>query len=235
MVMKPWYKADPALYARTEFETLAAFPDLRFGVVEGRVNLTGPFRLIHNGEEIDRYEIEVLIPNDFPRSAPEVYETAGRIRRVADEHVYISGRVCLFVPGEKWRYWPEGGTLVDFLRGPVLSYFIGHAHYELTGEWPLGERSHGPEGVFEAYEEMLGTHDRDVIIEFLRVLAHPAPKGHWTCPCTSGRRLRDCHRSLIADLRVKITPEEAALALRYATITPGEAIGHEQLAANRKG
>lgn len=213
---RPWFRADPELFARVREETTAAFPLLRLGVREGKVVLAGPFPLVHEEVEWDRYEIEVVLPDDFPDGAPLVFETAGRIKRLAQEHAYASGRVCLFVPGERWKYWPEGESLVAFLQGAVRSYLIAHAIYECTGEWVFGERPHGAAGVYEAYREMTGMPDDAAAMRFLEALATPiAPKGHHPCPCGSGQRLRACHAALVRDLRSKITPAEAAESIRY--------------------
>lgn len=210
---KPWHRADPALYERVQAETTARYPELAFEVRGELVWLAGPLPLRDaRGVEIGRYEIAVRLPRDYPRGAPDLYETGGKIARTADEHMYPSGRACLFVEGERWQHWPEGSTLVDFIDGPVLAYLIGHAHYTLKGSWPQGERSHGAGGILESYGELLGTDDADVIEAYIDVLAANNPKGHWVCPCGSGERLRRCHRDHVNDLREKVRPGDARKA-----------------------
>jgi hypothetical protein len=35
-------------------------------------------------------------------------------------------------------------------------------------------------------------------------------KGHWSCPCRAGRRVRDCHFSLVKELRARMPRSEAS-------------------------
>lgn len=212
--MKPWYKKDPATLEREKAETLGAFPELSFSLEQGKVWVSGPLVLRNEaGREVDRYEIAICLPDDYPRSVPTLFETGGKVRRHEDEHAYSNGEICLFVFGERWQHWPVGKTLRDFIEGPVRGYFIAHAHFRQTGDWPWGDRSHSEVGIFESYGELLGTNDRAVILRYLHALAHERPKGHWLCPCGSGKRLRECHRDRVQELRAIINQEEAARAL----------------------
>lgn len=210
---RAWHHRDRDLFAQTVQEVAAEYPDLRLSVRNGLVYCTGSFLLLKAGQEVDRYEIEVKLPADFPAGVPTVYERAGRIPRIADHHRNRDGSVCLFAPGERWRYWPEGAGLVEFLRGPVQAYFVGHAIYELTGKWPFGERSHGAAGIFEAYSDLLGTEDQRTIVRYLDALARRKLAPHRACPCGSGRSLSRCHRDAVVALRRKVRWKEARQAL----------------------
>jgi hypothetical protein len=68
---------------------------------------------------------------------------------------------------------------------------------------------HGAEGVRTSYRELLGTEDDDVIHGYLACLAAKQVKGHWWCPCGSGKRLRDCHVTQV------LSPADALKSLRY--------------------
>lgn len=220
-----WYKADPAFYERTKKETVAAYPELVFELRGNAVWVTGPFRLMHNGEEVERYDVAIRLPDDFPEGVPDVFETGGKIRRHADEHTYGNGRACLFVDGERWMHWPRGGTLVDFLNGPVHAHFLGHLHYKINGTWAFGQRSHGAAGIVEAYGEMIGSDDRAVVEAYLDVLCMSTMKGHVWCPCRSGRRLRDCHREQVITLRSNISMREATSARKHLMFDNGNGVG----------
>jgi hypothetical protein len=218
-----WFRKDPAFFERMRLETEAAYPELRFEMRGSHLWLSGPFRLLDEaGRELTRYQIALRLPDDFPAVVPDLFETAGRIHPVAAHHAFKDGHACLWVSGERWIHWPRGSTLVDFLDGPVRSHLLGHAHFEITGKWPNGARSHGPEGVFESYCEMLDLTDREQILEFLRLLGRDqAPRGHWPCPCGSGKRLRACHGPRVWELRDKISPREASAALAHANADSG--------------
>lgn len=39
------------------------------------------------------------------------------------------------------------------------------------------------------------------------------PKGHETCPCNSGKKLRNCHRDVLYDARQRVAWQHAAYDL----------------------
>ena len=164
-------------------------------------------------QEVDRYQVKITVSDDFPRSLPVVFETAGRIPPDADHHMYGNGSACLFAPGERWRYWPTGSRFVDFLDGPVRSFFIGQALFELTGEWPFGQRSHGAKGIIEAYGEMIRSRNPAVVVRYLEVLSRRKLRPRSPCPCRSGNPMHSCHLPKIASLRAKVPYRDARHAL----------------------
>jgi hypothetical protein len=178
---------------------LGKYPELRVVLERETIYLSGSFPVVHEGEILDRFQIAISLPHDFPRSIPVLRETGGRIPRVKDRHINPeSGEACPIVP-EEWLLLPiEQRTVMAFLDGPVRNFFIGQALVERGLPWPYGERNHGRPGLIQSYGEMLGITDEAAIPDYLDCLSHQRIKGHWNCPCGSGRRLRDCH---IKDLK----------------------------------
>src|SRR3546814_10701167 len=77
----------------------------------------------------------------------------------------------------------------------------------LTGKWPFGERAHGTPGLEEAYADALGIPNRRrSLLYHLRLLSQDWPKGHWSCPCGSGKRLRHCHRDEAMAIHQRVPP-----------------------------
>jgi len=209
---RPWHKADPGRLEKMRAEVQAAYPNLHFYPQSDRVLVRGTLPIIHEGEELDRYAVEIVLLSDYPDILPLVFEVGGRVRRDADHHINReTGEACLFVPDERWRVCPSSMGFLEFLDGPVRNFFLGQSLFRLTGEWPFGQRPHGADGIREYYSELLGTEDVTVILGYLECLSRSVLKGHWACPCGSGKRLRDCHRTQIEDLRAKMP---AAVALR---------------------
>lgn len=194
-------------------EVDAKFPDLKVEVRDRATEIVGPLRLLERDQEIDRFQIRIVLPDDYPRGVPDVYEVGGRIPCSATHHMYADGRACLFAPGERWRHWPRGKGIVDFIDGPVRSYFIGQALFELTGEWPFGQRSHGASGILEAFGDMLRTRNPRTIVRYLGVLSRKKLRPLSQCPCGSQLPIHSCHRRKLADLRSKISYREARRAL----------------------
>jgi hypothetical protein len=236
MTKRAWHRQVPELYAQVEAAVAAAYPGLSSAVRNGLIHFTGPFVLVDAlGTEVDRYEIDIRLPANFPKGVPEARETAGRIPRTPDHHCYSDGTLCLFAPGERWRYWPEGQGLLEFLRGPVQSYFVGHSIYELTGQWTFGERSHGSRGIIEAYSDLIGSTDAKTLIRYLSAMARPKLAPHRACPCGSSRRISVCHRSLVQSLRRKVHWREAKQALTTLALAHGSLFRGSRYIRLRRG
>jgi len=89
------------------------------------------------------------------------------------------------------------------------NYFICQGVVENGHPWPMEQLGHGADGIRMFYSELLGTGDDAVICGYLVCLAADRVKGHWSCPCGSGRRLRDCHFASVLELRNNISPTDA--------------------------
>ena len=213
--MKKWYIQNPSLFQ--DFKQLLSleYPTLRVQLKNGIVYVRGRLVIEHskNTKVVDSCSIEIEIPDDYPKSIPVVRETERRFPINVDRHFDSDGRACLFVRDEQYKYYPEGASIVDFIRGPVHSFFLSQIYFDLKKRWLYGERRHGVDGIIDFYGEELGTKDKSVIIEFLRYLTRKELKGHWYCYCGSGKRLRDCHYNRVRDFRSKIPRDVAKKSL----------------------
>lgn len=200
-----WHRQNPTLFEKEKLEVEAAFPQLHFHVDNDVVFIRGSFPVVYEGKELDHYSIEIELPRSYPESLPIVRETGGRIPCTADRHMNSQERTaCVMLPDERWRLWPQGSGLLAYLSGPLRNFFLGQSVVDTGEPWPFGEWGHGAKGIVEYYSTLLKTDDIGVIAGFLEYLAKKKTKGHWPCPCGSGKRLRDCHRELVRDLRDKI-------------------------------
>lgn len=196
----PWFKRNPVFFEKLKADVAACYPNLHFSVRENQVFLTGSFPIEHEGQIIDHYAIEIEFPQTYPKGIPLVREVGGRIPRTPDRHIYATEDVCLFLPLEVSSAYPEGTSLLAFLNGPVQSFFVGQSIFELTGEWPFGQRSHGDEGYAEYVTEVTGVKDKDAIYRFILAMQKDEIKGYWDCPCGSGKKLRNCHLQQVLKL-----------------------------------
>ena len=167
---KPWFRVRPKFLEGIRSDLRTRYPDLQLIEKGDAVYLRGSFPIVHDGQTLDRYQIEIGFPSDYPKSLPTVREVGGRIPRVLDRHVIPSnGNACLFV-GEDWLLSVgREPTFVEFLEGPVRNFFLGQSLVEAGKPWPFGERSHGKKGVLETYGEWFGTKDEAAIARFLAV------------------------------------------------------------------
>lgn len=208
--MKIWHKENPKLLEALKKSIEENFPTLHFVMEKDVVFIRGA---LHLPELNDFYSIEIELLPDYPKSVPLVREIGGRIRRNGIRHIWTSGDCCLFVEEETFRYYPEGTTIKDFIQKIVTGHFINQKHFELTGKWLNGDRSHGIEGKLEFYEEELKTKNRYAIFRFIQSLAKDHIKDYQICFCGSRKKLGNCHFRFLKEYRKKIKPEIARKTL----------------------
>jgi hypothetical protein len=207
---KPWHLQNPERLEEVRLSLREKYPNLHLYPKGDVVLIKGSFPVAHEGKIIDRFQVEIILLPDYPHSAPLVCEVGGRIPQTLDRHVYEEfGVSCILLPDERMDVCPPGTSLVEFLDGPVRNYFLGQSLVELGQPWPFGEYSHGTLGRIEYYQEILETEDASVILRYLECLAKMQIKGHWFCPCGSGKKLRTCHIEKLFSLRKKIPPKVA--------------------------
>lgn len=143
----------------------------------------------------DEFELEILIPWNYPIDLPEVKETAGRVVRSKYEHIFQGDNLCLGATCDLIDCLQSSHSLLEYLDKVIPSYLFGFLYFEEYGVAPpFGERSHGYAGLKEAYKERYGVTEDIPLYNLLYTLGRGVPlRGHILCPCGSGKRLRDCH------------------------------------------
>ena len=126
----------------------------------------------------DVYEIEIRL-NDLRHDKPKVFETGGRIIRLARElsksiidlHLYPDNGDCclgLFLPN-------SNETLSEYVLRKVYPYFVWQAYFSKYRKVPpVGEWPHGALGQQE-------------FLMHIRTIGR-----HQPCPCGSGKKFKDC-------------------------------------------
>lgn len=222
----------PGVLTLEEVKAAIAFdqPRLRAAANGAGIRVHGSYLVFENGAvanpagPISEFDIEMALPDRYPRREPRVFEVGGRIPREPDRHINPDGDCCVTV-WEHWLLTARDHSFAAYLNGPVNEFFLGQYWYEKTGTWPFGERPHGQKGLVEAYADVLGIPPRKKdLTYYLRLLSQDWPKGHWLCPCGNGKRLRYCHRAELAGLHDKVPPRMAKLMLgRLVSQEPGPA------------
>ncbi len=210
---KVWFKTHPELLEKLKEDISSDFPNLNVYVEGDTVFVRGDFPIKYEDTIPDRYKIEIEVPYDYPDSIPVVRDIGGRIPRTPEFHMFSDGRCCLFVPDAKEEVLPKGSSFLDFLNGPVRNFFLGQALVFRGQPWPFGERAHGLNGIMEYLTELVGTPDLQTIVNYLNYMSRPNVKGHWPCPCGSGKCLRNCHFKHLLQLREKKSPQESRKSL----------------------
>jgi hypothetical protein len=226
-LMIPWFKSNRKLF-REERAALASAAPLLGMVIVGpsfRLNsklvmkqesvvIRGTYGISmpDSAQQIE-YGIAILMPNKYPKQLPHLFCNDPKLPiGVIDRHIMIDGSACLGVYADIMTRWSLKPSIVNFLENFVAPFLVWQAYYDAHQKPPFwGERSHFAEGVIEYYAELLGINSRKTVVEFMRLLARKnRPKGHETCPCGSGEKLRNCHRELLYSTCEKVSSQHVA-------------------------
>tara|TARA_R110002072_G_scaffold243698_2_gene402897 strand:- start:12336 stop:13028 length:693 start_codon:yes stop_codon:yes gene_type:complete len=174
------------------------------------VEIAGSFPVKgESGAVLERFNIKIVLGKSFPKTLPKVWEVSGRIPREIDRHMYSDGKACIIHPDDRWRCFPEGSSLLDYIKGPIYNFFLSQLYWEEYGEWPFGEWKHGRVGNYEFYRDMFGVNSNLAVHRILKELSKAESTIGGRCPCYSGKKVEDCCLDKINDLRNKMSPEVA--------------------------
>jgi hypothetical protein len=200
----PWFAIAPERYSELRTQLEARYPTLHAVETEGSIAVSGAFAVIHEGMELDWYQIKAVLPDEYPEWPPVAWEIGGRIPRVPDRHVSGDGSLCLAVPEDLWLACEGNFELPKFIEGPVRTFLLRNSLVEQGQGWPHGERAHGADGICQFYGEAIGIDQPAKVLQALHYLSKERVKGHWPCPCGSGKTMRNCHLEAILKLHARI-------------------------------
>lgn len=137
--------------------------------------------------------IEIKVHKDFPNSIPKfyVFDYPEQI-----DHIYEDNEVCLATIGELIYFLNEHPSLLAFIEKFVNAFIYTIDWFEIYKTYPFGDRKHGYRGLLDYYlnDLMLSKDQYRVMI---RMILHNKYRGHHSCICGSGKRLRNCHGKYI--------------------------------------
>ncbi len=199
----------------------AEFPTLRLVSENSRNIVRGGLQVMYQGAFVDGFSIEIRLDERDELGLPKVGEIGGRTPWTADRHVNPDGTACLFLPEDFLLRQSGPLGLREFIRGPVMSYFVGQSFREKTGAYPFGEWGHGRDGTQQRIRQLLHVDEPAKQLSFLRVLAKKTIKSHWPCPCGSRRRFGQCHAAALAvRSRYRLRWRRALLELARRRLSP---------------
>ena len=151
----------------------------------------------------DEYEVEIAIPERFPKWIPTVRETRGRIP--PSFHKLDDGSLCLGSPTRLLLVLSESPSILAFVERCVVPYLYGYSYYLKHRMMPFGELSHRQEGIHEDLAAIFGIERVDAVRGFLRLASMKKRQANKRpCPCGSNRRLGKCHRLRVNDVRSRL-------------------------------
>lgn len=187
-------------------------------VVEGVYNIAPSTTQFANSGAIAEYQIRIEFCGPFPRIEPIVFETGNTIPRNEDHHINRNGSCCIVI-WEVWMTAAQDISLQAYFDGPLKNFFLGQQHKTHFGVWPFDEEDHGKPGLISAFADLLGCAKKEQMVRYLlRVLSKDWPKGHWPCPCGSGKIIRMCCAANLAQLSQRVPPSNARRMLSRLNI-----------------
>ena len=228
--MAQWYESNRKLFREERKALASACPLLRLAVVGHAFKINNVCKLkrecaiVHGvytlhfpdtSRQID-YGIVLVLPSNFPKLSPAMFCNDPKLPiGDIDRHIMTDGRACLGVQADISMRWVLGSTIINFVDNFVAPFLSWQAYYDAHKKAPpWGERSHYSQGILEFYAELLGRSIDASVVDFMRLLARKnRPKGHEPCPCNSGKRLRNCHRCLLYEIRKRVAWQDVAYDL----------------------
>lgn len=158
-------------------------------VLEGEISFNLTCRDV--GETIeDSYLIQIQFPQDYPDSPPKAKEIGGKIHNF---HKNKNGTLCLDIPSRVYIIFRENTTIQHFIHELLEPYLYSHSYWKKhNGKMPFGYRAHYGDGILDYYSEYFGVEDKEIVIDFLELLAKRDYKQSMPCPCGSKNKIKKC-------------------------------------------
>lgn len=167
------------------------------------VKLIGNYKVLDNFGKIQGdFDIEVVIPSNYPFEFPILREVGGKIPPSLDRHILPGGIACVENSRKVAILKIKGISLHNFFCTYVHRFFCWQLVYEEdNGAKKLTEWSHGEQGIREFYVDRFQTTDGLFIKGVLgRMIYNSLPGRNDPCFCSSGAKFKNCHGGIIGEL-----------------------------------
>jgi hypothetical protein len=189
---------------KTDIEkALKKYPSLTLKVSDGIPFVQGLFTAYDQASktEIENYDVLIWFTEKYPYDFPVVIETSGKIPKDLSRHVKGDGTLCFANLQDELSACTNGITFTWFLEEILNTHLCREYVKEKTTNYPTGERSHGMEGIWEGYYEILSTTKKSKIIEELElILNHNQTNRNDPCYCNSEKKYKYCHQKIESEV-----------------------------------
>jgi hypothetical protein len=194
-------------------EFLLRYPEMSISPSrDNTLILRGNFRFSathQNENEItDVYNIEIKVPNTFPKDIPIVKERNKKIPKYGSYHVNYDASICLGSPITLIKKINENPTLSGFVESCLIPYLYAVSNkLKNGGKFIFGELEHGEDGLINDYSKFLNLNTREEIIHAIKLASSKKRIANkMSCPCCN-KKLGKCNfRFIINDLRELASP-----------------------------
>ena len=194
-------------------ELINYYPDLKITTsFSDEIRLRGKlhiFRTALNYTLNRSFEVELRIPINS-EELPVIMDLEGAIDD-SYPHRYLSGALCLETDTAIRLRFIDGFQLIPWIEEFVEPYFFSYAYYSRFGSFPFSERPHGVIGIINTYQDLFDEKDLKTTAALLRFCGERTYRGHIGCPCGSGKKLRDCHGTVLFPIMTDSRKQEIVI------------------------
>jgi hypothetical protein len=191
------------------------YPGLYYEIKEDYTEITGmlDFKAEFNGITIeDVFDVKIVVLSNYPQTLPMVWESG---ERIPDEyHKLENNALCLGSSLGIRMGFNKEPSLYGFVNNILIPYLYSYCYKQEYGEMPFGELSHGPAGILEYYCEIFKVDSNETALDLIKIIVGEY-RGHHMCPCGSGLRLRNCHGTLVRNLKKYTSMHDFKFDLYY--------------------
>jgi len=185
--------------AATKFDRLKVVERSSEMVLAGKLDIVDP-----GGKIWETFEVEMLKSPRYPYEFPHLFETGGKIPKIADWHVYDDTKACCVdVKPNEIIICAKGLHVIDYIERYAIPYFANQTHRILEGYYKYGEYSHGVLGLAEFYLDILNTKNIKEGLKWMYAISEGL-KPLQTSMCFCGKKIkyRYCHRDAVRKLQI---------------------------------
>lgn len=142
----------------------------------------------------DFYVVKIYL-SPYPLKFPIVQELGERIPQNLDRHKYYKSDNCCLTTDAMSQILLKTKikTLIDFFNLMVIPYFKNNSFYEINKKYFKDEYSHGTEGIWEGYKDILGIENPFLILNIIKErLAGKNLSIRDNCYCGREEKLKKC-------------------------------------------
>lgn len=145
-------------------------------------------------EITDFYSLDIIVPHDFPKSCPEVFEKGERIPRDSKYHKNLDGSLCLGSPLRLFIELSKAPKLTAYVKKCLIPYLYAMSlNLKYGCPFIFGELEHGFPGVLHDYTDIFGVKTVAQVELALKLLTlRPRLANKYLCPCGCGLKLGAC-------------------------------------------
>lgn len=167
-----------------------------------------------NGDRlIDDYNLKIIIPFNYPKEIPKVYELDKKIPRDGKHHINPDDSLCLGSPFRIQIILSKNLSIVNFAENILVPYLFAISNQKKYGGsiFP-DELAHGEVGLLDEYQLIFKMRSKEQIkyaFELLSKKRRIANKKD--CPCGCGLKLGTCHYHNILNQFRRVTSRSGFL------------------------